>query len=164
MAEATTKNLRGICEEAYKLFPTNCSGAVKEVASRMGYPLPNLDANALIDYVQRAGWEEVDERRAQTFADSNRLVIAGKKEVGNGHVVIVLPGGMARSGGYNYVDKKDGKTKTAAYHGVNPRSCSTSQSGWPGAMSKGDRSVRDAWSAEAYKSVRYWVAPLYGPA
>jgi hypothetical protein len=164
MAEGqNAKILKGYCQEASKLHPTNCSGAVKYVARMMGYPLPDLQANQLIDHIKKAGWEEVDERRAQNFADSNRLVIAGKKDVPNGHVVVVLPGGMARSGGYSHVDKKDHKTKKAAYHGDYPRSCSTALSGWPGAMSEGDKSVRDAWSERDYKSVQYWVAPLYGP-
>ena len=156
------KVLHGYCDEAYKLYQRNCSGAVRHVAKQMGYPLPELSANQLIDYFKIAGWNEVDESRAQSFADAGRLVVAGKKEPGSGHVVVVLPGGMANSGGYEFVNKK-GTTVTAANRGLYPRSCSTSSGNWPGALSDGDKSVRDAWTESDYKKVRYWVAPLYGP-
>lgn len=166
MSEASTINVKGICDEAFKLYPKNCSGAVRYLATKVGYPLPDKDANGLIDHFEQ-GWEEVNEHRAVLYANQGRLVVAGKKGIPHGHIVVVLPGGKIRSGGYDYVVRSGsdkGKTKTSAYHGDYPISCSTSMGGWEGALSSGDKSVFDAWGSKGYGKVKYWVAPVNGPA
>ena len=154
-----TPSLSYLCTEVQTQFPKNCSGAVKHIAAKLNYPLPDVPANNLIDYFN-ANWSTVDETQAQRFADANRLVVAGKKTVGgSGHVVVVLPGGKTRSGGYSYTKK--GQTLTAPFKGDFPKSCSTAAGSWPGAVSNGDKSVFDAWgSSSNYVGVTYWVAPV----
>jgi hypothetical protein len=136
---------------------------VKIIAKEMGVDLPDYDANHLVDYFNdpKNGWVSVSEQDAQDAADSDRLVVAGKKATPNGHVVVVMPGRMKSSGGYNYTDKKTGKLMTAADHGRYPRSCSTAMGGWPGAISKGEKTVFDSWgSAKGYEGVKYWTPHL----
>lgn len=155
-------NLTGACSLAHVRQPGNCSGAVRLIAKEMGFSLPELSADGLVDYLDnpKNAWTTVSETEAQTAADRNRLVIAGKKAIPNGHVVVVMPGGKVPSGGYSYKDKM-GKVQKAANHGSYPRACSTSQGSWPGGISKGDKSVFDSWgSLEGYKGVKYWLAPL----
>lgn len=150
--------LQVLCTDAHSVAPKNCSGAVKHFAKSLGIYLPDRKANELIEYMQ-ANWVVVTAAQAQDYADKGRFVVAGKKDATNGHVVVVLPGGMIDSGGYEYV--KDGQTKTAANHGKFPRACSTALGSWPGAKSNGDKSVFDAWgNATSYSAVKYWLAPL----
>jgi hypothetical protein len=157
-----TPNLNSICASAYAKNTGNCSGAVRMIAREMGYELPVLSANALIDYLNnlKNKWQAITENEAQAAADRNKLVIAGKKATPNGHVVVVMPGGKIASGGYNYTDKF-GKLQKAANHGSFPRACSTSLGNWPGAISKGEKTVFDSWgNLDSYKGVKYWVAPV----
>ncbi len=158
-----TTPLNAACDLAHLKAQGNCSGAVKIIAKEMGVTLPDYDANHLIDFFNdpKNGWVSVSEQDAQDAADSDRLVVAGKKATQNGHVVVVMPGRMKSSGGYNYTDKKTGKIMTAADHGRFPRSCSTAMGGWPGAISKGEKTVFDSWgSAKGYEGVKYWTPHL----
>jgi hypothetical protein len=163
MAEATTVDLKGACVEARLLNPDNCSGLVRHVAKMMGVPMPDVDANHLVDYFEDPanGWEVVDESTAQSSADANRLVVAGKKNVGSsGHVVVVFPGGKKASGGYEYFYKPLKKNLTMKNDGDFPRMCGTGKSDWPGVESEGEKTVYDAWaSATKYADVKYWRAP-----
>src|ERR1700743_1457403 len=120
------KNLNNICVLAYAKNIGNCSGAVRMIAREMGYELPVVPANQLIDYFENPvnKWRVINETEAQTAADANKLVVAGKKENPNGHVVVVMPGGKIFNGGYSYTDKF-GKAQKAASDGLYPRSCST---------------------------------------
>lgn len=162
----TADQLKSACTAGRTKFPADCSGAVKHIAFQLGSALPSLNANQLVDYFNEAknGWTVVDETRAQTLADAGNLVIAGKRDSPNGHLVVVYPGGKKASGGYAYTDKKSGKSMMAANHGQYPRACSSSLGGWPGAVSEGDKTVFDSWgSATNYVGVRYWSAPPLGP-
>jgi hypothetical protein len=157
-----TTNLTAICASAYAKNAGNCSGAVRMIAHEMGYELPALSANALVDYLSnpKNKWLSITDTEAQMAADRNKLVIAGKKSIPNGHVVVVMPGGKIASGGYSYTDKF-GKLQKAANHGSFPRACSTSLGNWPGAISKGEKTVFDSWgNIDSYKGVKYWVAPV----
>ena len=160
---ATQKEkLNDACVGAAAHNSGNCSGTVRAVAHTMGYDLPVLSANGLIDYFNNAknGWKTVNETDAQKSADDGGLVVAGKKAASNGHVVVVMPGGKIKSGNYSYKDKKTGKLQKAANHGFYPRACSTAMGGWPGGISTGDKSVFDSWGNIAeYKGVKYWQAP-----
>jgi hypothetical protein len=163
------EKLKRSCTEGHKLFPDNCSGNVRYIAGQMGYTLPSIDANSLVDYFNDAtkGWKTVTEDEAQAAADAGELVIAGKRDTPNGHVVVVLPGGKTGTGGYEYewFNKKEGKTQTLTMSnkGNYPRSCSTSKGSWPGATSNGDKSVWDSWAGKGYLGVQYWKAPAKAP-
>jgi hypothetical protein len=156
--------LKSACGTAHLQYPKNCSGAVRLIAKEMGFNLPpELGANGLIDYFENAsnGWLVVNETDAQTAADNGRLVIAGKKDNPNGHVVVVMPGGKISSGGYDYTDSKTKKLVKARSHGQFPRACSTSLGSWPGGVSKGEKTVFDSWGNDTnYRGVKYWVSPL----
>jgi hypothetical protein len=156
-------SLKNECEQVQQLYVGNCSGAVKAIAKDWGCPLPEKDANGLIDFFNTAssGWRAVSADDAQKLADMEWLVIAGKKDSPNGHVVAVMPGGQKASGGYSYTT--DGKKATAANHGNYPRACSTAMGSWPGAVSNGEKTVFDAWGGvENYRGVKYWAAPVVG--
>lgn len=101
MAQATLKQ---ICSRAVALYPGNCSGAVKFIAREMGYAVPEVQANGLIDFFDspQNNWSVVNEMEAQKAADSGRLVIGGKRDQPNGHVVAVVSGGEVPSGGYSF--------------------------------------------------------------
>jgi hypothetical protein len=162
----TADQLKSACSAGRSSFPADCSGAVKSIAAQIGYALPQLNANQLVDYFNepKNGWAAVDETRAQALADTGSLVIAGKKGSPNGHVVVVYPGGKKASGGYAYTDKKTGKSAIAGDHGQYPRACSSSLGGWPGAVSDGDKTVFDSWGSVAgYAGVKYWSAPALTP-
>jgi hypothetical protein len=155
--------LDSACQLAHVKAQGNCSGAVRIIAHEMGVELPDYDANHLIDYFNDSaqGWVAISAQDAQDAADSDRLVVAGKKATPNGHVVVVMPGRMKASGGYQYTDRKTGKLQTAANHGTYPRSCSTAKGGWPGGISKGEKTVFDAWgNMDAYAGVKYWTPHL----
>jgi hypothetical protein len=152
--------LSGFCPLARKVSPGNCSGLLKFMASMVGVYLPDKQANDLIDFMATY-WTQITEDQAQDYADQGRFVVAGKKNQPNGHVVVIMSGGKASSGGYQYEDS-NGETQTAANHGQYPRACSTG-GGWPGAESEGDKSVYDSWgNKHKYAAVKYWLAPLPG--
>jgi hypothetical protein len=73
----------------------NCSGYLKQVASRLGVMLPDEQANGIVDFLSgAANWTHLgnDAKRASQFAGEGSFVVAGLKEAGHGHVVIVVPG------------------------------------------------------------------------
>lgn len=134
-----TKDLGSACSSAYAMFPGNCSGEVREIARRMGYVLPEGNANFLIDYLSISPeWQSVDEVTAIERAGRQILVIAGKKESRNGHVVVVLPG-EARMPWLSTVKYPGSK------HNPSPVACSTSMRNREGARSRGEKTVVDAW-------------------
>ncbi len=158
----TQAKMEQICEDVHTHFPDNCSGGVKYFAQQ--YPIDTTDfedknANGLVDYFD-ANWKSVDtEAEAQKLADSGRFVVAGRKDTPNGHVIVILPGGMKDSGGYEFTDR-NGKTQTAQNKGKYPRACSTASGHWPGAKSKGEKSAFDPWGSQTkYQEVDYWVYP-----
>lgn len=161
LTSATAVSFKALCSFAFATNQGDCSGLVKEVARFVGVYLPDVQANGLIDFMS-SYWDQVSDDDAQGFAEQARFVVAGLKASPNGHVLIVLPGGEVRSGGYQYTDQA-GTVRTAAFHGSYPRSCSTALGGWPGAISNGDKSVFDAWgNVQKYARVQYWLAPLPG--
>lgn len=105
-----------IAERNWDAHKSDCSGFVRAVAQAAGVPLGGL-ANHLVDYWNAdPGWLKLgnDSRRASTLAAQGYLVVAGRKEAGHGHVVIIVPGrdtyGNAigywgRLGGVGFKDK-----------------------------------------------------------
>ncbi len=83
-------------------------------------------------------------------------MVGGKKELTNGHVVVIYPGPKKTSGGYPITF--DGKTITARSHGIFPLAMSTSLGSWVGAMSDGTKTVWDAWGKDAnFALVKFWT-------
>jgi hypothetical protein len=73
----------------------NCSGYLKQVAAQLGVPLPNVQANAIVDYLSSApGWLQLGNNasRASQLSTQGYFVVAGLKASDNGHVAVVVPG------------------------------------------------------------------------
>jgi hypothetical protein len=73
----------------------DCSGYLKQVAAHLGVTLPNVLANGIVDYLDSAeGWTRLgnDAKQASQLASEGYFVVAGLKEGGHGHVVVVVPG------------------------------------------------------------------------
>lgn len=81
----------------------NCSGYLKKVAEKLGYSLPDVQANELMDWLdKKSGWVKiVDEKGrfsgtlAQTLAKQGIFVIADQKHPSakeHGHVAVVVDG------------------------------------------------------------------------
>jgi len=88
-----------ICAEVFTAnadnCQANCSGYLKQVAAKLAVPLPDEQANELVDALATiAGWQQLgnDARSASDFAGQGYFVVAGLKEAGHGHVAVVVPG------------------------------------------------------------------------
>jgi hypothetical protein len=147
--------------QAYKLYPANCSGAVNWVIVNMVDPkMPPLLANDLMAYFAKPanGWRQVaGVPEASELANRCIVVVAGKAEPGaHGHVVIVLPGPWKPAGGFT------SNGKIMHRYGSFPPAMSTAWSSpgttpWPGAVSNGDKTVRDPWSTPDWIKVTFWT-------
>lgn len=85
-----------------------------------------------------------------------KLVVGGRKESGNGHVIVVYPGPDQPAGGYSF--DRNGETRSVRARGSYPPAMSTSLGSWPGAMSRGDKTVWDPWANDMrFGEVRFWV-------
>lgn len=143
------------CNEAFARYPASCSHAVWYVIKHYKTEQKWMNANELVDHVDRSpDWKEVDIREVSELASSGILVIGGAKEEIHGHVIVVFPGKSKQSGGYKYM--KGDKERTAVSHGEFALAMSTSKGTWPGAKSNGDKTVFDAWGEAKFKSVRFW--------
>jgi hypothetical protein len=116
---------------------------------------PRLLANDLISFISNPvhGWREVHPtQEAQDLANQGVVVVGGVTEpAGQGHVLVVMPGDMQRSGGFF-----DGVNEIPP-GGLFPLALSTSSTGYVGAMSKGDKTVRDAFTRVDWKRVKFWA-------
>ena len=156
--------LKAACDEAYGKYGNSCSHAVWYVLQKLvDANTTYLEANQLVDFlVGDSGWKEVSVEDGWKLAGQGIVVIGGlKKPGGHGHVVLIYPGAKIESGGYSYTYKdKKGQTKpdTLRSHGLYPRALSTSRGSWPGAMSKGDKTVWDPWADDdTFKEVKFWT-------
>lgn len=85
------------CEKHWSAWSGDCSGFVKAVAKELGLPLPSIQANGLVDHIQQLPWRKLASGvEAAQQAKLGKLVLAGHKSSPNGHVVIVVPGGLAK--------------------------------------------------------------------
>ena len=91
---------------------------------------------------------------AGTLANAGEVVVGGQKATEHGHVIVVYPGPAKPRGGY-VATKSDGEQFTVARKGLYPLAMSTSNGDWPGAMSKGDKTVWDPWGKDPFK-VKFW--------
>ena len=118
MVERTDEHSRypifAICEKDWEAHKSDCSGYVRAVAHDLGVPLSGL-ANQLVDHWNKGGgWMKLSgPLDASIKATQGYLVVAGKKEKGHGHVVVVVPGhsshndAMGYWGMLHHVGKKD---------------------------------------------------------
>ena len=152
-------------DEAYGKYANSCSHAVWYVLTQIVDKQTKwLDANHLVDFLSRdSGWKEVTVDDGWGLAQKGNVVIGGlKNPKSNGHVILIYPGEKIESGGYfyTYIDKKTKKPKTDKLrsHGRYPRALSTSMGSWPGAMSKGDKTVWDPWANDdTFEDVKFWA-------
>lgn len=153
---SSVSKLKQACDTAYDLHPNSCSHAVWHVIQQYLPSQPWLNANALIEHLRgQAHWKTVDSGQVGRLAREGVLVVGGKKESANGHVIVVYPGGDIPAGGYSYT--KNGKVETLRTRGSYARAMSTSLGSWPGAMSKGDKTIWDPWANDAkFVQVTFW--------
>jgi len=119
----------------------NCSGLVKAVAQKLNIPIPNGQADAIVDYLSgHPSWRKLSSgTEAKTQAETGHLVMAGLKSSdhqpsrNSGHVVIVV-GGML-------------------YRGIYPK-CWSGSTG--AAKSQGTKSVGEVWNTKDRENVHYY--------
>jgi hypothetical protein len=156
--ELAVARLQNACDAAYEAHPNSCSHAVWYILRQIHAPNePYRQANDLISHMT-AHWREVDLERGFALANEGRAVVGGKKETGNGHVIAIYPGEKIHNGGYQYFWKKGNRYMMMPRRTLYPRALSTSIGSWPGAMSRGDKTVWDPWANDAnFANVRFWT-------
>jgi hypothetical protein len=166
LREAKTQALKNACDGAFDYAPAahSCSHAVWFVISKLiNSNEPWRDANDLIEHMtQSEDWREVNVEEAWKLANEGIVVVGGKSDVHNGHVMLVYPGSKILGGGYIYTLKNRVTGKVEQYtmrsHGLLPRCLSRSMGTWPGAVSKGDKNVFDPFGNEAaFRQVKFWT-------
>ncbi|AVS97072.1 hypothetical protein [Paracidovorax avenae] len=153
---AAVAKLQQACDKAAALYPNSCSHSVWYVIQQYLPDQPWMNANALMDHVQgQRHWRSVPASQVGELARGGALIVGGKKETGHGHVIVVYPGPDKAAGGYSYT--RGGKTETLRTRGSYPPVMSTSLGGWPGARSKGDKTIWDPWASDAkFAHVTFW--------
>lgn len=148
--------LKAACDEAFFTYPNSCSHAVWLVIRKYIPNQPYLMANNLLQLVEKSPkWQEVQIHEVAQLANDGVLVMGGAAEATHGHVIAVYPGQPKPNGGYHYMNS-EGKPMLMVSHGSYPLAMSTSMGSWPGAKSRGDKTVADPWSREKFKRVRFW--------
>jgi hypothetical protein len=159
MAEKQCQNchtLRAACDEAFIRYPHSCSHSVWHVIKNYIPSQPYLTANSLIHNLTTSPrWQEVPIHDLSRLASEGALVVGGAVESSHGHVIVVYPGQAKFDGGY-YYKSREGKAILAGPHGTYPLAMSTSMGNWPGAKSKGDKTVADPWGLDKFKDVKFW--------
>jgi len=140
------------CKEAFEKSyiegtpnKNNCSGFVKEVARKLGVPLPHTaNADGIVDHLA-ANWAEVaDGAEAARQAGTGKLVLVGLKASdhtparNNGHVAVVVSGDLYRS---KYPKVWGGSTGSA--------------------QSQGTKSVGEVWNRSDRDNVTYYAYGLF---
>jgi hypothetical protein len=161
--DAAAQKLKAACDNAYDSNASSCSNAVWDVVKAIVNPdEPYRQANKLIDYLS-VNWTEVDLDKSYELANTGVVVVGGAKASPNGHVIVVYPGDKKGNGGYNYFWKKGNKNMILKATGIYPRGMSTSMGSWPGAKSRGDKTVWDPWgSDDAFDDVQFWTPKTNG--
>ena len=155
--------LQAACHAAYRAHPGSCSNAVHQIITHLVDPdFVYRPANAMIDELRRS-WTAVDADTAGRLAARGEVVVGGRKDSPNGHVIIVYPGAPKPRGGYTAVDRR-GCEYVLPANGSYPLAMSTSLGNWPGAMSDGDKTVWDPWGSDAtFASVGFWYKAPAAP-
>ena len=153
---ASATRLEKACHDAYDRYPSDCSHAVVDVSQHVLDPsFPYRTANDLMTFfaTPNSGWRRVSElREVSELANTGIVVVGGlQNEQGEGHVLVVMPGPFRMSGGFMYEGHR------MRSHGLFPPAMSTSIISYPGAMSRGEKTVRDPWSAADWQEVTFWA-------
>ena len=150
------EKLKNAADEAYAKYPKSCSHAVWHVIKAFLPDQPYAVANSLL--AQLAGdakWKSVSIGEIEKLANEGVLIVGGRAETVNGHVIVAYPGSSKSAGGYPY--SQGGAMKTLRPHGIYPVAMSTSLGSWPGAMSKGDKTIWDPWANDGkFSTVKFW--------
>jgi hypothetical protein len=148
--------LRAAEEAAYDAYPNDCSHAVWELLKQTGHPdEPYRTANDLMDMVAKpnSGWRQVTMAEASRLAEAGKVTIGGRKEPkGSGHVLGVWPGAWKQAGGFMAGGKWIEPT-----HEQYPLAMSGAMSAWPGARSRGERTVQDPWGGKGFRGGTFWT-------
>lgn len=156
-AGSKTSKLRDACDEAYNRYPKSCSHAVWSLILAFVPNQPYMVANDLIDFLSTSpNWQEVTLAELSVLATQGELIVGGAKADGHGRVIGVYPGDEKPRGGFYVTDKRTGKQVRARETGSYARAMSTTLGSYPGAMSNGDKTVRDPWSEQAFGNVKFW--------
>lgn len=150
MSELTAvEKLKKACDDAYTSHPTSCSHAVWYVITQIVDAQQTYrQANQLVDFCT-GNWKEVTVEEGHKLANQGIVVAGGLKNAsGSGHVIAIYPGEMILNGGYEYYYAKEGKNLILKGTKTLPRCLSTSSGAWPGAKSKGDKTVWDPWAKD----------------
>lgn len=156
--QAAVKKLMDACDAAYDANKNSCSHAVWSVIKAVHDEQQIYrQANALIDWMA-ANWSEVNLDDGFSAANLGAVVVGGKKEATNGHVIVIYPGVKIYNGGYQYFWKAGNKNLMMPRKTLYPACLSTSIGSWPGAMSCGDKTVWDPWANDdKFKLVGFWT-------
>jgi hypothetical protein len=146
---AAVAELKKACDAAYAANQTSCSNAVWDVIKAVHDPKQEYrQANALVDWMTIT-WSTVTLDDGFLAANQGAVVVGGKKETTNGHVILIYPGAKILNGGYQYYWAAGKKTMTMPRKDSYPPCLSTSMGAWPGAKSSGDKTVWDPWANDA---------------
>jgi hypothetical protein len=156
--DALVTKLRQACDAAYAANKTSCSNAVTAVVQAVHDPqYVHRQANLLIDWMTTT-WREISLEDGFAAANKGVVVVGGKKESTNGHVIVIYPGIKIFNGGYEYFWAKGNKMLTLQGKTTYPRCMSTSMGSWPGALSCGDKTVWDPWANDdKFALVKFWT-------
>lgn len=157
--EEDAKTLARRCDEAFDLYQRDCSHAVWHVVRAYKHDQPYMQANALVAHASRSTeWAEVRLSDVSGLANQGVLVIGGLQEEGHGHVIVVYPGPEKPKGGFYFINKETGEKQFSAPSGMYARAMSTSiaKVPFPGAISRGDKTVRDPWPTKKFSQVKFW--------
>ena len=157
--EEDANSLAKRCDEAFDLFRHDCSHAVWHVIRLYKPDQPYMQANNLVSYLSKGvDWREVPLSDLSRLANQGVLIVGGLQEHGHGHVIVVYPGYEKPKGGFYFTNKETGERQFSAPAGMYARTMSTSlsQNPFPGAISRGDKTVRDPWPSIKFKQVKFW--------
>lgn len=158
MGKVEVEALKKACDKAYDSNKTSCSNAIWDVIREIGDKNETYRvANVLLDHM-KANWQSVSLEEGFKLANLGVLVVGGAKADPNGHVIAIYPGEKVTNGGYPYYYEKEKKYLTLKGNKQLPRCLSTSKSTWPGAMSKGDKTVWDPWGNDLkFSQVKFYT-------
>ncbi len=150
------EKLKSAADGAYNLYPNSCSHAVWHVMKQYIPDRVYVTANPLLLYLEcDPRWKQVRADELEKLANEGVLIVGGLAETPNGHVVVAYPGKAKMAGGYTFT--KAGKAQTVNARGPYALVMSRSMGSWPGAMSRGDKTVWDPWGSDKnFSKVKFW--------
>jgi hypothetical protein len=96
MAESMADRILAVCEAHWEPHKNNCSGFVRAVAADLGIHLVG-QANKIVEFVGKHWREAEDGVAAAKLAADGKFVLAGLADEPNGHIVVVVKGGLDRN-------------------------------------------------------------------